>query len=129
MAAQPLPHSSGRTWATLLHVSGLVGFVLSPLGVILPLVIWGALRGRDTDIDLQGRLALNFQLSMLLYLIVGGLLLLLMSGLVIIVFVVAAEFYCTTAAAVHAARGEVYDYPLSLRFIASEPHGGGLHAA
>ena len=129
MAAQPLPHSSGRRWATLLHVSGLVGFLLSPLGVILPLVICGTLRGRDADIDLQGRLALNFQLSMLLYLIMGGLLLLLVSGLVIIVFVVAAELYCTITAAVRANRGEVYDYPLSLRFIATEPYGGGLHAA
>ena len=129
MATKPLPQRSVRTWATLMHLSGLIGFFLSPLGVLLPLFIWGTLRRRDAELDLQGRLALNFQLSMLLYLIVGLVLLLLMPGVVVVVFVAAAELYCAIAAAIHAARGETYTYPLSLRFIATGPQAPRLHLA
>ncbi len=129
MDAQPLPQHSVRTWATLLHLSGLIGFFLSPLGVLLPLAIWGAYRRRDAEIDLQGRLALNFQLSMLVYLLIGLVLLLLMSGVVIIVFVAAAELYCGIDAAIHAARGDVYNYPLSLRFLSVGPDAHQLHIA
>lgn len=129
MKTQPLSQRSAHTWATLLHISGLVGFFLSPLGVLLPLAIWSALRKRDPELDLQGRLALNFQLSMLLYLLIGLVLLLLMPGVVVVVFAAAAELYCGIDAAVHAARGDVYAYPLSLRFIATGTAPTGLHAA
>ncbi len=129
MKTQPLPQGAARTWATLLHISGLVGFFLSPLGVLLPLAIWGAYRHRDAEIDLQGRLVLNFQLSMLVYLLAGVVLLLLMSGVVIVVFVAAAELYCGIDAAAHAARGDIYNYPLSLRFLSVGPHVHGLHVA
>ncbi len=129
MVTKQLPQRSSRTWATLLHLSGLIGFFLSPLGVLLPLAIWASLRRQDAQIDLQGRLALNFQLSMLLYLIVGVVLLLLMPGVVVIVFVAAAQIYCSVTAAVRAARGEAYAYPLSLRFIATGPSMHNLHPA
>ena len=129
MVTRQLPQASSRTWATLLHLFGLIGFFLSPLGVLLPLIVWSALRRRDPEIDLQGRLALNFQLSMLVYLIAGVLLLLLMPGVVVVVFVAAAELYCGITAAVHAAHGDAYAYPLSLRFLSTEAVPGGLHAA
>lgn len=126
---KPLPQRSARTWATLLHLSGLIGFFLSPLGVLLPLAIWGSLHRRDAEIDLEGRQVLNFQLSMLLYLLLGLVSLLLMPGVVIVVFVAAAELYCTIGAAIHAARGEAYAYPLSLHFIAVGPAAPKLHTA
>jgi uncharacterized Tic20 family protein len=129
MVTRELPQPQSRTWVTLLHLFGVVGFFLPPLGVILPLIIWSALRHRDPEIDLEGRLALNFQLSMLLYLIAGGLLLLLMPGVVVVVFAAAADLYCGITATVHAARGDAYAYPLSLRFIPIDSRPHGLHAA
>jgi len=128
MANAAGPQSSTRTWATVLHLSGLIGFLLPPLNVLLPLCLWSALR-RDPTLDREGRLALNFQLSMLLYLLIGAVLLLLMPGVVIVVFVAAAEIYATVSAAVHAARGQGYRYPLSLRFIPTSAQGAHLHAA
>lgn len=127
MSEPVVPHAH-RTSATLLHVLGLVGFFLPPLGVILPLIAWRALRGQDAELDLHGRLVLNFQLSLLLYAIVGLILLLLMPGVVIVVFVAAADLYCGIQAAVHASRGAVYAYPLSLRFL-SVPAQRTIHIA
>ncbi len=54
-------------WLTLLHLSSIVPLLL------VPLALWSWLRNRSYKIDQQGRLVLNFQITMMLLLFAGTL--------------------------------------------------------
>ncbi|WP_261664344.1 DUF4870 domain-containing protein [Deinococcus sp. Marseille-Q6407] len=71
-----------RTPALVIHLSPLLAFVLPAFGNLLgPLAAWLVYRDRSPLLDSQGKEALNFQLSMLIYSFVGTLLLLGLSAL------------------------------------------------
>lgn len=113
-----------RVWAMVCHLAGLAG--LSPIlpvigSAVAPLVIW-QLKGEEFPfVAEQGRRAVNFQLSMLLYCSVITILCfvsLVAIRLIPIVFCVAGlvDLILVLIAAVKANRGEHYRYPLTIRF-------------
>ena len=122
-------NSSERTWAALCHLSALIAFLGVPLGNIFgPLVVWLIRRGDSATADAHGKEALNFQISLTVYLLIataatvglmlvliGFLLLPLLIGAAIIVPIVGLVF--TLIAGFKAGNGEFYRYPLTLRFI------------
>lgn len=62
-----LPES--RIWATACHLSAFAWVLLPFVGHILaPLVIWLLKRNESPFLDMHGKAALNFQLSMTIYL-------------------------------------------------------------
>lgn len=64
-----------RNNATLIHLSGLL-YTCFPFGGILgPLLLWCLKKEDDAYLDQEGKSAVNFQLSMSLYILITGLLL------------------------------------------------------
>lgn len=106
-----------RHWAAAMHASALIGFLIPFGNVLAPLALWLIARRRSAYVDEQGREALNFHLSIVLYLLVGAVLLLVPPGLVIILAAGALMLAMPIVAAVRAARSEVVHYPLSIRFL------------
>ena len=130
------PYSSGTTWVTgeidkqerkwamFCHLAGLAG--LSPLlpaigCAIAPLVIWQLKAEEFPFVAEQGRRAVNFQLSMLLYVTIGTIICIAsiigafllpvvwcVFGLIDVIFVMVA--------AVKANGGWHYRYPITIRF-------------
>lgn len=105
-----------KNWAMLCHLGGLVHFL--PFGqIIVPMIIWIVKKEELPFVDDQGKEALNFQISMLIYylicipliFIVIGIFLLAMLGLINLILVILA--------AVKAQQGEAFRYPLSLNLI------------
>lgn len=118
--------SDQQTWAVLAHASALIQ-LLGPPSVVGPLVVW-LFRRDDPVVAPHARAALNFQLSLLIYFVVGAIVAfvaaLTIIGLVlsalIILFLVALfllELVFAVLAAVAASRGELYSYPFSLQLI------------
>jgi uncharacterized Tic20 family protein len=113
-----------RKWAMFCHLAGLAG--LSPLlpvigGVVAPMVIWQLKSDEFPFVAEQGRRAVNFQLSMLIYVTTGIIICfasIIGAFLVPIVFCVYAliEVIFALIAAVEANRGLHYRYPFSIRF-------------
>ena len=68
-------------------------------------------------VDDQGKEAVNFQISMLIYGIVAGLLIFACVGVVLLPAVVIVDVIFLLIAAVKANNGEHYRYPLTIRFI------------
>lgn len=65
--------SDEKTWAPLIHLAGFAAFTGIPFGNIVgPLVLWLIKRQESEMIDFHGKEALNFQISMTLYLIAGA---------------------------------------------------------
>lgn len=126
------PHPSGipsesRNWAMGAHLSAFVGAWIA-LAFLGPLVIWLIRREQgDAFAEHHAREALNFNLSMLIYLVVGGIvggiltLVTLGIGLIVLLPValalVAAWVVLTILAAVKASNGESYRYPITIRLV------------
>ncbi|MCF8309771.1 MAG: DUF4870 domain-containing protein, partial [Bacteroidales bacterium] len=83
-----LPKSAEeKKWAMLVHFSALSGLVI-PFGNLLgPLVVWLLKKDQSVFVDDQGKEALNFQLSMLIYSLISGLLVIVGIGIVLLVII------------------------------------------
>lgn len=135
MPAQPAgaPATGGisdRNWAVFAHLSALVPLVIGvPLTFLGPLVLWLIAKERGTFALDQTVEALNFNLSWLLWalavLVAGvaatvptvGLALIPMA--LVVAALALAWLILVIVAAVRASSGEVYRYPLTLRFISA----------
>ena len=122
---RPMFPTEERNWAMLAHLSGLSFLVGLP--VVGPLVVWLFKRDQSAFVDAEGKEALNFSLSVLLYSVVGGIL-----GAILTVVTLGIGFIAvalvglvagiawlvlTILAAVQASGGQPYRYPLTIRFI------------
>lgn len=109
--------SSAQTWAAFTHLAGLAGLVI-PFGNLLgPLILWLLKRAESPLVDDQGREALNFQISITLYVVIAALLVYLVIGAVLLPLVVLFWVIWTVIGAVRASDGIRYRYPLTLRLI------------
>lgn len=122
------PRGAGdqQMWQVLSHASAFIQLIGVP-SLIGPLIVW-AIKRDDPAIEPHARAALNFQLTLLIYFVVGGFLALLFAvtviGLVItvplILFLLALvvlELIFALLASLAASRGELYRYPMSLNLI------------
>jgi uncharacterized Tic20 family protein len=106
-----------RTIATLCHLASFVGFVI-PFGNILgPLVLWLIKRHESPYIDHHGREAVNFQITLILYLIASAILIIVLIGILLLIVVGLAGIVFTVIAAVRASEGEEYRYPMTIRLV------------
>jgi uncharacterized protein len=116
--AQSPAATAGRNWAAVAHLSAFLGYASIPLGFVLgPLIVWAALKDKYAFVDDQGKEALNFQLSMLIYTLASIPLICLCVGIMLLVLIHVANFVFVIVAAVRAANGEPYRYPLAIRFL------------
>ena len=114
-----------RKWAMFCHLAGLAGLIpVAPVfgSVIAPLIIWQIKKNEFEFVDEQGKEALNFQISMSLYTVIGIVACLITCiGAVLIPFLAGAlciiDLVFLLIAAVKANNGEHYRYPISIRFI------------
>ena len=67
----PSPESQARTWNMLCHLSALAGFVI-PFGNLLgPLIVWQIKKNEFPSVDIHGKAALNFQITVTIAAIAG----------------------------------------------------------
>lgn len=106
-----------RTWALICHLSALAGYVI-PLGNIFgPLIIWLVKRDQSWFVDDQGKEALNFQISLTIYLVISIVAILVLVGIALIPILAVAGLILIIVAAVKANEGIAYRYPMTIRFI------------
>jgi len=112
------PVKRGHTWGTVAHLSALAGFAGVPLGHVLgPLVVWLTTRDKYSFADDQGKEALNFQLSMLVYTLACIPLICLCVGALLMAALHILNLIFIIVAGIKASNGEAYRYPLCIRFL------------
>jgi uncharacterized Tic20 family protein len=100
------------------HLSALAGFVVPAFGHLLgPLIAWLIKRGESSEIDANGKEALNFQISMLIYNLVAGVLCLVLIGFALLAVLHILNVVFVIFAAIKASEGQMYRYPLTIRLI------------
>lgn len=103
--------SGDRTMGMLCH---LLGIFTSFIG---PLVIWLIKKDESAFVNDQGKEALNFQISIILYYIISFILVFVVIGIFMIWAVGIFSLVMCIIAAVKANGGEMYRYPLCIRLI------------
>jgi uncharacterized Tic20 family protein len=103
---------------TLCHVLGLAFLTPIPFGNLLaPLALWLWKRDTNPGVDLHGKEAVNFQISMSIYMLLAGLSMFVVIGFFLLPVVILTNLILIVLASVKASRGELYRYPLTIRFI------------
>jgi uncharacterized protein len=108
-----------RMWAMLAHLFSLVGYVV-PFGhVIAPLVVWLIKKDTSKFVDFHGRESLNFQICMMIYVLVSIPIGFLTCGIGFVLTVAIAVFdlVMVIIASIKANGGEYYHYPLIFRIV------------
>ena len=120
---QPPPPGQGqlqpeqeRLWAMLAHLLSFVAAYIA-LGFVAPLVILLVFGPRSAYVRAQAVESLNFNLSWLLYAVIGGILLIVAVGLLILIALGIAYVVLIVIASIRANNGEFFRYPLTIRFI------------
>lgn len=126
MSSEHQVSADQQTWRVLAHASAFIQLVGIP-SVVGPLVVW-LMRRDDPVVAPHARAALNFQLSLLIYFVVGGFVAvlalvtivgILLSVLIVLLLVLLflLELVFALLATIAASRGELYRYPMSLELI------------
>jgi uncharacterized Tic20 family protein len=116
-AAAPLSEAEDKQWAGLGHLLGLFGF-------IAPLIIWLVFKDRGAKTNVEGKEALNFQITatiaqVVLY-VLGTILAIIFIGFLFyfLAFLVwAAAVVFSILGGVKVNGGGSYRYPVNIRFI------------
>jgi uncharacterized protein len=107
---QPLSPQDEKTYSTLMHVGGIL------FGFIPSLVVYLMFKDRGPFIRQHSQTALNFQLTMTIAAIASYILMLVLIGFITIFAVAIVVVVFSIIAAMKANQGEVYTYPLSIKF-------------
>ena len=100
------------------HLSQLLDLVTGVGGFIVPLIIWITQKDKVLGMDEHGKMILNFQISLFIYLIVSipfvclfglGFFIMIAIGILALVFPIIN--------AIRVSNGERPDYPLSIQFL------------
>lgn len=114
-AAPPVissPKGDEKIWTILSHLSSLIG-----VGIILPLIVYLAMRKDSEYIASNAREALNFHLSILIYSLLCIPLIFVVIGIPLLIVLGIASLILGIIAAVKASDGGCYRYPLTLRLV------------
>jgi uncharacterized protein len=107
-----------RMWGMLCHLSALSAYVTGLGGILGPLIVWLVKKDSLPFVDDQGKESLNFQISMLIYHLIGAALLLcFLIGIPVLIVLSAMNIVFIIVASVKANSGEAYRYPFTLRLI------------
>lgn len=122
--AQPPNERDARQWNMWCHMSALAGLLVPFGNVIGPLLIWQLKKAEFPSVEIHGKAALNFQLTVLIAVVAGILLAILLSFFcigwllfpVVMVIGVAGMVFAVIAG-IKANDGLEYAYPYSLKLV------------
>jgi uncharacterized Tic20 family protein len=116
-----------KNYSSITHLSGFAGWFFPFGNIIAPLILWIAKKNESTYIDVHGKAAVNFQLSLILYCFLLAILILpitiLTLGLGLIAIIIGIipaiilKIVLIISASIKANNGEYYDYPFTIEFI------------
>ena len=117
MNTNAVPSADEKQWAMLCHLSAMLLYCTAIGGFIAPLVIWLLKREQMPFVDDQGKETLNFQITIMLALIVSGILFIVVIGIPMLIGFLLFHFIATIIATVRSSEGVRYRYPFCWRVI------------
>jgi uncharacterized Tic20 family protein len=104
--------SDDKIWVVLSHLSIIFG-----VGILLPLIVYLVKKDDSATVSYHAREALNFHISVYLYMFCCVLLFVVIVGIPLAVVLGVVTLVLSIVAAVQGAEGKAYRYPFTIRFI------------
>lgn len=141
--------NDNRSYNALMHLSQFSNYLFPFLGIIVPIVMWATRKEESESVDVNGKIILNWTISMFIYGVFAVIIFLIAGGISIFSFIpwsemetydavpvgplaglfgsvavlilpllifIVLDFIFTIIGAIKASNGEVWNYPLSIRF-------------
>ena len=103
-----------RQYLLLMHLSQFAGYVIPLAGLIAPIVMWANKKDEDFEVDLHGRVIINWLITVLILAFIGIILSFLFIGIPLLI----ALGFCGVAfpiiGAVKASDDNIWIYPFSI---------------
>jgi uncharacterized Tic20 family protein len=111
--------SDEKMWGMFCHLSSLLGYFAGVFSFVGPLVCWLVKRDTSRFVDYHGKESLNFQLNILIYLLLTIPIVIATCGVGAVLTIAVALYgiIMPIVAGLKANSGEMYRYPLTFRII------------
>jgi hypothetical protein len=106
-----------KNFIILMHISQFAGYIAPMLGFLLPLIMWLTNKDKNSFIDEHGRNIINWLISLVIYAAIAGFLCLILIGFVLLGILAILAIIFPIIAAIKASNGEIWEYPLSIKFL------------
>ena len=107
-----------KRWGAFSHLSGFAILLLPPIGgILVALAVWLGMGRKSTYVEVQAREALNFQITILLAVLLGIALMYILIGVFVLIGVAVLDLGCMIRGSLKAHAGILHIYPYSLRLI------------
>lgn len=109
--------SEARTFAMLCHLSAISAAFTVIGGIVCPIIFWALKKDRFPFVDRQGREAINFNISFLVYSVIAGILCFVFIGFILWPIVALGWLILLIIASIRTYSGEDYRYPFIFRVV------------
>lgn len=100
-----------------LHLSQFANVIFFPLGIIAPILIWQMNKDKTPGLDAHGKMVMNWMISATIYAFVSFILMFVLVGFLTIMAVAIMGIVFPIIGAIKANNGELWDYPLTIKFL------------
>ncbi|NLE29456.1 MAG: DUF4870 domain-containing protein [Phycisphaerae bacterium] len=115
---KPVLREEEKKWAMFCHLAGFALFIPLFIGqIVAPLILWLIKKDESSFVDDQGKEALNFQITMTIYLAIAAFLSFILIGIPILFLLVIFDIVMMIKAVNAVTKGEYFRYPYTLRLI------------
>ncbi len=106
-----------KVFGMVMHLSQFASFIIPLSGLVLPIVMWATEKENSKEVDIHGRIIINFMISFIIYTIISLFLCLIVIGFAFLIALLIMSIVFTILGAVKANEGKIWVYPLSIRFL------------
>lgn len=106
-----------RQMGMFVHLAQLANLVLFPVGVIIPIVLWQSKKEQMPALDAHGKMVVNWMISAVIYGIVSFVLVFLIIGIFLLIALGLLSVIFPIVGAIKANNGELWEYPLTIKFL------------
>ena len=110
-------NQDANQWAMFIHFSLFAGYLVPLAGLVLPIILWQIKKDQYPFVDIHGKIVTNWIISLIIYSVVCAILFFLVIGIFGFIILGALTIIFPIVGGIKANQGEVWEYPLVIRFI------------
>lgn len=103
-----------KQYILLMHLSQFAGYLVPLAGLIAPIIMWSQRKDEDYEVDLHGRIIINWLITALVIGVIGVLLSFIIIGIPLLIVLGICAVAFPIIGAVKSSDNEVWIYPMSL---------------
>jgi uncharacterized Tic20 family protein len=106
-----------RQMGMFLHLSQLANVIFFPIGIVAPILLWQTQKEKMPALDAHGKMVVNWMISSTIYAVVSIVLCLVLVGFLMLLALALMGIIFPIVGGVKANKGELWQYPLAIRFL------------